>query len=199
MGLIAKSEGGTFEQVEPGTYSARCYGVIDIGTQRNEWQGETKHQHQVIIQWELPEELMNDGRPFGVSKFYTLSLHEKANLCGDLQAWRGREFTEEEKKGFDISKLVGVPCMLSVIHNQQGKARVQSVMKLPKGMVVPDQVNESVLFDLDAYICGDTKTWDKLSDGIKGIILKAKEFDKVDDFPPEGSLPNDIISDDIPF
>ena len=31
--------------------------------------------------------------------------------------WRGRDFTEEEEAGFDVEKLVGVPCTVTVINN----------------------------------------------------------------------------------
>ena len=63
-----------------------------------------------------------------ISKFYTLSLHEKSNLGQDLVSWRGRPFTETERQGFDITKLIGVTCQLNVMHTDSGKERISSVM-----------------------------------------------------------------------
>src|ERR1700685_4504260 len=98
------TRGGDFEQPPIGTHMARCVRVIDIGTQRGEYQGKVNIRRQCIIAWELPTELMSEGdsagKPFIVSRFYTASLGKKANLRADLQNWRGREFTEEELSGF---------------------------------------------------------------------------------------------------
>ena len=66
-----------------------------------------------------------------------LSLSEKANLRKDLESWRGKAFTAEELKGFDIEKLIGVNAMASIIHNQSGDrtyANISSISKLMKGL-----------------------------------------------------------------
>jgi hypothetical protein len=40
-----KKEGTEFAQVEPGTYVARCYSMIDLGTQETEFKGEKKKEY----------------------------------------------------------------------------------------------------------------------------------------------------------
>jgi len=97
--------------------------------------------HKVLLYW-MMSECMEDGRPFLVTQIYTLSLHEKANLRKDLESWRGRPFSEEELKGFDLERLIGVPALVNVIHvksKNDGKvrARLSSIMGLPKGMTAP--------------------------------------------------------------
>lgn len=78
------------------------------------------------------------GKNFMVSKSYTASLNDKANLCQDLETWRGRKFTAEEKMGFDLEKLVGAPCQLQIVHNVvdggQVYANVQAIVPIGKGM-----------------------------------------------------------------
>ena len=76
MGLIAKStENSTgFTQPEVGVHEARCVKVIDLGTQKSTFEGETTWKRQVMLIWELPEQL-KDGMPLTISKFYNLSLH----------------------------------------------------------------------------------------------------------------------------
>src|SRR3954469_11274718 len=117
MGFIAAdSGGGNFKRVPSGVHIGRCYSLIDLGTQRTEGQYGVKMQHKVRIGWELFGEDENgqplvvdmDGTemPMTISKSYTVSLHEKAGLRKDLSAWRGRDFTEDEAKAFDISKLL---------------------------------------------------------------------------------------------
>lgn len=140
-----------------GTHVARCYSIIDMGTQTSEYMGESKDLHKVRVTWELPEERAvfkeeNGEQPFVLSKDYTMSLYEKANLRKDLESWRGRQFTEQELLGFDISKLLGVPCLLSVVHKttEKGKtfANISSVSALAKGMKCPEQINPNVEYSI---------------------------------------------------
>lgn len=172
--------GGSFEQAPIGSHVARCVKVIDIGTQKGEYQGQATMKRQCIIGWELPTELMETGdyagKPFTVSKFYTASLSEKANLRKDLANWRGRDFTEQELAGFDSKNIIGKPCMVSIIHNEKAKARVAGVMAIPKGLTVPEQVNDSVFFSLDEF---DQAVFDSLSDGYKKLIMASPEYQHV--------------------
>ena len=90
--LIATTQqNSAYKEVSPGMHSARCVRVIDLGTQKQEFNGEISYKRQVLIIWEVPEEMHNE-MPLTISKFYTLSLHEKSNLGADLTSWRGRAF-----------------------------------------------------------------------------------------------------------
>ncbi|MDE2020588.1 MAG: hypothetical protein KGJ13_09660 [Patescibacteria group bacterium] len=193
--------GGDFEQAPIGTHPARCVKIIDIGTQKGEYQGQANFRRQVIIGWELPNELMTEGdgkgKPFVVSKFYTASLGEKANLRRDLQNWRGREFTTEELAGFHAKNILGKTCMLSLTANDKGKTRVTGVMALPKGMTVPEQVNTSVYFSLDEF---NREVFEGLSKGYQKFITASPEYQQIlagGNNPRAGSA-NDM-DDDIPF
>ena len=193
--------GVDFEQAPIGTHVARCVKIIDIGTQKGEYQGKVTIKRQCIVGWELPTELMQEGeyagKPFVVSRFYTASLGEKANLRKDLENWRGRQFTEQELMGFESKNILGKPCMLSIIHNDKGKARESGVMAVPKGMPVSDQINPSVYFSLDEF---DQKVFDSLSDGYKKLIQASPEWQGLKNGSgkqPAGKF--DDMEDDIPF
>jgi hypothetical protein len=140
MPIYASAGSGTkFQPAPAGTYAAVCCDVFDLGVLTVEWQGQKKQQHKVLVSWQINED-RDDGKPYLVSKRYTLSLHEKAGLRKDLEAWRGRKFTEEELHRFDVETIVGKPCLLNIIHNQSGGdtyANVAGVMALPKGMPAP--------------------------------------------------------------
>lgn len=174
---LKDSGGGDFEQPPVGTHIARCVKVIDIGTQKGEFQGKATFKRQVIIGWELPDELMTEGnyagQPFVVSRFYTASLSEKANLRKDLANWRGRDFTEQELAGFHAKKILSTGCMLSLTLNDKGKVRVTGVMALPKGTKMPPQVNPNVYFSLDEY---DQEAFDSLSEGYQKFIKASPEY-----------------------
>ena len=173
--------GGDFVQPPTGTFLARCVKLVDLGTQTGEYQGKATSRRQVIIGWELPDELMETGdaagKPFLVTAFYTQSLSDKAKLRHDLVAWRGREFTPVELEGFEAKNILGAPCMLTLTMNDKEKVRVTSVAGVPRSMKgkVPKQVNPSMLFslELDEF---DEAVYQGLSDGIRKMIDSSPEM-----------------------
>ena len=40
--------------------------------------------------------------------------------------------------GFDLVNILGKPCMVTVAHNEKGKAKVIGVSGLPKGVTCPE-------------------------------------------------------------
>lgn len=195
--------GGDFEQPPVGTHVARCVKLIDIGTQRGEYQGKATMKRQVIVGFELPNELMQEGeyagKPFSVSRFYTASLGEKANLRRDLANWRGRDFTEDELRGFDSKNILGKPCMLSLTPNDKGKVRITGVMALPKGTPVPDQVNPTVYLSMEPEEF-NPEVFEALSEGYKKLIKASPEWAELQKpRAPKNGGHFDDMADDIPF
>lgn len=209
MAIIAeKKESNDFIQVEPGTYVARCYSMIEIGTVESEFKGQTKHLHKVAITWELPTELavFKDGeepKPFIVTKKYTLSMYEKANLRKDLESWRGKSYTDEEAERVDITKLVGQPCLLSVIQQprkddpKKNYVAVSSISKLMKGQECPDQINPTKILSYDNF---DWNVFDSLSDYMQDMIKSTPEYKQM--VEPQAVRINEQNDDeisDLPF
>ena len=154
MSLMAKGTSGTFEQAPAGTFPARCVRIIDLGTQMTSGQF-AKLTPQVMLSWQLlGEERMSDGQPFLINQTYTMSLNEKANLRKMLQTWRGRPFTDDELKGFDLGKVLGLPCLLTVVHNVSHTngntyANVQAVAAPMKGMTIEEATVPLLAYDID--------------------------------------------------
>ena len=119
MPLIAKEHADQqFEPCPPGLHRAVCVDVVDLGLQETPYGA----KHKVKLIWQVP--LKNkQGERYQIRATYTLSLAEGSNLRRDLESWRGRAFTEEERKGFDLEKLLGVNCQLNVMHGQSAKGR----------------------------------------------------------------------------
>lgn len=117
--------------------------VVDVGVQPGSGMY-PKPKRQVFIRWEFPAERIDfekDGQkksgPAVLGKTYTASMNEKANLRHDLENWRGQSFTDEQAEAFDVSGILGKPCMITVTHTQKGDktyANVASVGKLMKGI-----------------------------------------------------------------
>lgn len=158
MAINASTQTQTRELIPSGNYIARCYSMIHVGTNIENIMGSDKILNKVRITWELPTELrvFNEEKgeqPMVISKEYTLSMHEKANLRKDLESWRGKGFTEKEAENFDITKLLGIPCMLSIIHktakNNNNYATISGIATLPKGTECPEQINQNFEFNFE--------------------------------------------------
>jgi hypothetical protein len=182
--------------------------VIDLGTQTTEFQGKQKKARKVMLAWELFGEdeegvplKMDDGRPLTISKRYTLSLSEKASLRADLEAWRGRAFTEDELQGFDLKALLGVYGLLNVTHSTKGDktySNVAGISPLPKAMREhrPAPINENEYFDVTEP---DMKVFEMFSDRLQETIKSCEEWKKASESAKSNRHSMEEMSDDIPF
>lgn len=139
---VSGGSGGDFRPCPQGVHQACCVDVVDMGLLEVTWKGETKRQHKVRVVWQIEDIDPVNDKPYIVQKRYTASLHEKAQLRKDLESWRGRAFTDEELKRFDLETLLGVNAFLNVVHvTREGKtyANVTAIMPTKRGMdkIVP--------------------------------------------------------------
>lgn len=204
--INATNTGGERKLTPSGNFIARCYSMVHIGTIEEDYMGETKNLNKVRITWELPTEKTvfkeeNGEQPYSISKEFTLSLHEKATLRKFLESWRGKGFTEDEAKKFNIAKLVGVSCMINIIHktSKTGNvyADIASVSTMPKGFEAPEQINKSVIFSVCQF---DSDVFNSFPDFLKDKIRKSQEFKNIElpdvqETPSEHKEPED----DLPF
>lgn len=176
--IVSQNTTKTFEPVSIGTKIARCIGLIDLGTQTDEYQGTLKVLRKVRVVWELPKEQHEDGSPFVIGKNYTLSLSDKSNLRADLVAWRdGRDFSELQLQSFDLRAILDKGCFISVGHNRNKKSVVNSVMALPKDMPIPPRFHQLQYLSLDDQATVDLKLIDAQPDFIKNMIRSSPEFE----------------------
>jgi len=215
MSLIATSgSGSTFINAPAGMHLARCYRIVDLGTQKSEFQGQIKHLQKIIIQFEIHGEddagkplVTEKGEPMSISKNYTLSLADKANLRRDLTTWRGKEFTKDEERGFALKNLLGVWAMLSVIkaegNNGKEYTNIASINPVPKAMKanLPEGHNEPKIYSITEH---DEEFFQTFSNYIKGKIMESPEYqsrfqrsEKSAEKPKGASF--DDMEDDIPF
>lgn len=214
MALIASGSNKEFKLTPEGSHMAVCFRVIDLGTQRWEYQGEPQIGRKVLIGWELHGEAddgtplkTDEGFPLGVSKTYTLSLGRKANLRADLESWRGKGFTEQELAGFDIGQLLGQVCMITIKHtkkNDKTYANVASVTRFPAALkdMRPTAINKLQLFDVTAP---DKSVYDALPEWITKQIDACVERNGTPTPQPMQNAGKpagsgfDDMDDDIPF
>jgi len=215
MGLVAKAdEGSSFIPVPPGMHLARCYRIVDLGTQESTYMGNVKQVHRVMFQFEVHSEdakgnplVTSSGDPMTVSKTFTVSLADKATLRKDLETWRGKPFTSEEKNGFELKNVLGQWAMITVSENESnGKtytniANINPVPATIKKNGLPEGKNDLKLFSIDD---ADMELFDSFSEGLKEKIRKSPEWERLHGSPStsSGSAPNanfDDMADDLPF
>ena len=205
MSLIAKdSGGGSFAPVPPGMHLARCYRIVDMGTQTTEFQGQTKHLQKVMMQFE-------EGDPMSISKNFTLSLAEKATLRKDLQAWRGKEFTGQELRGFELKNVLGAWAMItaakSLGNNGKEYTNIISINPVPvaiKKAGLPQGFNKLAIFSIETP---DMELFGTFGNGLKEKIQSSPEWRarKGDAYQKEQAASAnsgsgfDDMEDDVPF
>lgn len=216
MSIIAKNTGTVSEPVPAGTHVARCYQMIEIGTVMESYLGQDpKPVRKVRIGWELPEETKvfnpeKGEQPYVISKEFTLSMSEKANLRKALESWRGKGFSEDEAKAFDITKLISIPCLLNIIHkvSKDGRqyADIAAIMPLAKNTKCPPPENDVICLSYDDF---DKQVFSSLPDFIKDKMKGSSEFQAIQN-PAHSSMGNgapdyDHVNDiqepvdDLPF
>ncbi|WP_338416379.1 hypothetical protein [uncultured Sphaerotilus sp.] len=164
MSFVVADTSTTHRPVSAGVYAARCYRLLDLGVQQQEFEGELKLVPKLRVEFELHGEdddgqplTRDDGQPMTIGMELTASLGKKAKLRAHLESWRGRPFTPEELKGFDVSKLVGAYGLVNVTHrtSSAGKtyASVSSLSPLPAAMraTKPAPILPNCILDLDDF------------------------------------------------
>lgn len=178
MSMIASDNGGSsIPKLEGGVYTAISSAIVDLGLQNNEKFDKTQRKFMMI--WTILNETIEvngEQLPRQLSKEYSFSLHEKSTLRKDLQAWRGKAFTEEELRGFNILNVLNVPCQLQVLlEEKNGKSynNIASIMALPKGTEV-DRLDNTYYFDIETT--DSWKNWTKIPQWIRDRIKKAINY-----------------------
>lgn len=178
MSMIASDNGGTsIPKLEGGVYTAVSTAIIDLGLQTSEKFGSTQRKFMMI--WSiLGEEIDINGEKQlrTISKEYSFSLNEKSTLRKDLQAWRGKAFTEDELRSFDILNILNKPCQLQIIlEEKNGKQynNIASIMALPKGTKIEELENT---YYLDITDEATWINWGKVPTWIQDKIKKADNY-----------------------
>lgn len=149
MGLNLKpTSTKDFSDLPPaGDHFAACVAVVDLGTHTptRGFKGEPPEpRHEVFLAWELVD---LPGRPV-VGKNFTASLHENANLRIWIKKWFGKDVAGE----FDVKKLVGQKCQLTIEHKPSGDrafVNITDLVRLRTTDKVKDAERPAITFDLD--------------------------------------------------
>lgn len=203
MPIVLKEKVG--QQVSAGTHIAVCYRIAMVGTQPDTGYGE---REKLIIFWEIPGETIEiEGKlkPMSISKIYSLGtsggMNKKSALRQDLVCWRGRDFNKEELEGFELKAILGKGCQVIVEHNEEGRAKVNRVAGLPKGMPAPGVTNPLCEYTIEQ---GKDRVYDALPEWVRKMCDGCLEWNPEErtSKPTEQSSEPEHIppgEDDVPF
>lgn len=173
-------------------YKAVIIGVCDLGTQESKF-GE---KQKVMIVWELHTKrgpsLDSKGGVFTIAQDFNLSFSEyngtKAKLRAVVEDILGKTFTDEEaEEGFDIEKLVGMGCDLTVVHNKDKAkpdkiwANIGGVLALDEDEEPPTPISDTFYYEVDPSreIPSDVPKW------LQWKIVRSTEWVKVHGEPED--------------
>ena len=214
--MIIENTGTDFKPVPAGMHLARCYRIIDLGTQKTDFEGNVNYVRKLKVVWEIHGEddegnpmVTDKGEPMIITKDYNMSWNEKATLRKDLQSWRGKPFSEEEQKRFDIKSVLDKWCMVNVAHKPRKTgggvyANVVAVNPVPaaiKSAGLPKGHNKCALFQISEP---DMDLFNSFGGYLKKTIEASPEWQAVmkrsGAQPASNSAdPLDGFDDDMPF
>jgi hypothetical protein len=174
-----------------GNHIARCYQIIDLGTQDSIKYGNASHK--LRFTWELCEEKHDFGKgkpePYSVSMTVNFFFGRNSNFTKLLEGWKGGTFTDAELDAFELKKLVGKSCMVNVVHNTSGDndyANVASVSPVPAKWKdrVPAIYNKTLYFETEMGPNSDE--FKSLPEFLQKMIEKCHEWQgKGSSLPPK--------------
>lgn len=195
--ITAKGNDSKFRPHPEGQYVAQCVDTIDLGEKVEsgpDWP--EKLTPKCVLVFRTGERNEETGEYIDLSREFTVSMGEKANLRKFLEQWRGKPYTEEQiEEGVPLHKLTGNHGLLTVAHKKSGKGRTYANVTACVG--VPKQM-AGTLVKYDDY-----KRADWWNDRKKEYADAAAKFraensgpsDEFEEFP--GALPDE--DDDLPF
>jgi hypothetical protein len=209
--FVSAASGGSFEPrkpIEAGAYAAVCDMIVDVGIQPSP-AGQYAPKRTVILRFQIPEirvEITREGEtvelPAVISRTLGLSLNEKSTLYGLLTSWRGKAFTPEELKKFDLSKIAGKAAFVNITHSVKGDrtyANLTSIMPLPKAIPAPVMEGEALVYSTDSpdpAIFAKLPNW--MQEKIQNRIVDAPKVAPKAAAAP-AALASEFVDDDLAF
>lgn len=147
--ITAKASDAKFKTHPEGQFVAQCVDAIDLGERVEEFAGKPKKlAHKCALVFRTGEKNEDTGEYIDISREFTVSMGELANLRKFLEQWRGKPYTAEQiGAGVPLHKLAGNHGLLSVAHRTSGNGRTYANITACVG--VPKQMG-----NLPAFIAG---------------------------------------------
>ena len=182
------------ELVPEALHAAVCVRIIDIGSHKNPAYPDKPSRRRVVFFWELPgvtyeyeENGVKVTKPRVVSRKYAAGLggaDKPTETAEMLKSWRGRAFTEAERKGFDIFSMLGKGAQIQIIHEKSSTdatkvyANIKNILGFPPGVPAPEPSVKPSSWNIEELAQGLPETF---PDWIKEAISESDEYKALSD------------------
>jgi hypothetical protein len=201
---VSETGGGSYKGLEGGVYQGRCDMIADLGLQETKF-GE---KHKIYIRFAIPGQVVekDDGTKYQMSigQTFTASLSKRANLRKALEAWRGKPFTEEELKGFDLTKLLNAPATVVVeeyTHEGETKSKIGNILRCKDPVADLDHAVVSYSVESTDAELEEAPQWirDKIAEQKAAEGEREKQEEAAGKADDEAAQAEGGWEDDIPF
>lgn len=206
----------TFVNSKPGKHRAWLYRMEDFGTQPNYFDPTAKPQRKLRLGFELPDQLMEDGKPVIIMTSVTHKLWSKGDKQTKLVKWLDSWFDGEAFddtiqtdfgfiENFNWGKMYEVPCEVTVEVSEKGSSYITNIRRVKNETGLPVRVNP--ILELDLHEEGFSReTFSKLSDNTQSEIMSSPEykalsdaqkkpFDKVEKVMTDNTTTDDVFKE----
>jgi hypothetical protein len=209
MKLKKGPSGESFPRLEEGTYMSRIVQIIGLGENlRDDRFPEKGDCDKVLFTVEYPTELIDingENKPRFQSKSENMFLTDRANLVKIIKA--ADPSFDVDKMGddeeFDFNTLLSKPVMTTIGSTKSDKPKITAFTSVVKGLTVPDQISDSVLFD---FYEPDLDVFNSLMDWVQKEIKSATNYEGSElqrllgeDTGNEGGAAGADMGEDVPF
>lgn len=193
--ITAKGNDTKYKNHPEGQFVAQCVDTIDLGERVEQFQNQPKKLAlKCALVFRTGEKNEDTGDYIDISREFTVSMGDLANLRKFLEQWRGKPYSPEQiEAGVPLHKLTANHGLVSVAHKTSGGGRTYANITACVG--VPKQMAGN----LPDYVKGYTRA-DYWADRKTAYAAEARLFraengaaPSDDDFGPADD------SDDLPF
>ena len=202
MAIIAKDTKKEYPKHPKGQATGICVDVIGPWRAVDDYDPKSPYLIQKIAYVWQTNKKRADGKPFELSRQFSLSFGKKANLRKFLGAWRGEAITDEEAKaGLDVAVFKGQVGLLTVEHalKRMGgiRADVTNISPLPEEMN-PIAASDYTRAD---YWAKQIKEDEDVATRFEQTQMteQAAQEERLEDFPAALREPEDDGSEEPPF
>jgi hypothetical protein len=100
--------------------------LAELGTQQTSY----GPKPQLLLMFELLDEVMSSGKPFLLARRYTLTSDPMGSLRQDLEGWFGKTLTDEALAQINLTQLLGAVAQIAVKHETRGDRTYANIVSL---------------------------------------------------------------------
>ena len=125
-----------FDPHPTGRHTGTIVSVQDEGMKENTWEGKTTTQQKLSVRIDSITASMENGEPFSVITWHTVSSSPKSNLRKFREAVLDRGLTREEETNFDPDvELIGKKISYRIDHKEKQDGGLRAIIR--EGSVEP--------------------------------------------------------------